>query len=140
MIRGAAGVVKPREASGGVPEPGAGRRQGPASTGAIGCPGESCRQADQPSAAADERAAGRTKRSLAGLPTGRSGRWALQTSVRANGWAAGRLGGHLLAVPALLIRHVHIEPLAREVQTGVQHVLGLLVSGSVENPRSHHGA
>jgi len=46
--------------------------------------------------------------------------------------------GHLDRSP-LLVEHVHVKPLARQVQSGVQHVVGLLVSGSVENPRSHYG-
>ena len=33
-------------------------------------------------------------------------------------------GGHLDR-PAILVEQVHIKPLARQVQSGVQHVLGL---------------
>jgi hypothetical protein len=39
--------------------------------------------------------------------------------------------------PALFVEDVHIELLARQVQSGVQHVSGLLVVGSLENPLSH---
>ena len=50
----------------------------------------------------------------------------------------GRGRGHFDR-PTVLVEHVHIKPLARQVQSGVQHAVGLLVSGSVENPRSHYG-
>ena len=50
------------------------------------------RPAAQRSGAADERAARRSKRSGPGPPAGRLRRRALQTSVRADGWSAGRFG------------------------------------------------
>jgi hypothetical protein len=45
-------------------------------------------------------------------------------------------GGHLDRSP-VLIEYVHVEPLARQVQSGVQHVLGLLVLVALTTQRCH---
>jgi hypothetical protein len=52
---------------------------------------------------------------------------------RPEGIPIGADGGHLHG-PAILVEHVHIEPLARKVQSGVQHVLGLLIGWFLREP------
>jgi hypothetical protein len=42
--------------------------------------------------------------------------------------------GQDINCPTFLVENVHIEPLARQVQTGVQHGWSLLGAGCVDNP------
>jgi hypothetical protein len=42
--------------------------------------------------------------------------------------------GHHLDRPALLVEHVHIKPLARQVQSGVQHGVEPPGAGCLDNP------
>jgi hypothetical protein len=45
-----------------------------------------------------------------------------------------RVDGQDINCPTFLVENVHIEPLARQVQTGVQHGWSLLGAGCVDNP------